>query len=70
MFTSMQLDEELFNKAWSLSGERTKKGVVEKALRVFIRLHEQAQVRRLRGALVWEGDLQEQRKGRRRAGSR
>ncbi|HYN21104.1 MAG TPA: type II toxin-antitoxin system VapB family antitoxin [Thermoanaerobaculia bacterium] len=67
MFTSMDLDEELFRKAWALTGLRTKKAVVEEALRWLVRLHEQAGVRQLRGKLAWE---ERQPKRRRRAGSR
>ncbi|HWM89991.1 MAG TPA: type II toxin-antitoxin system VapB family antitoxin [Thermoanaerobaculia bacterium] len=68
MFTSMDLDKELFNKAWRLSGLKTKKAVVEEALKLLVRLHEQAGVRELRGKLVWEEP--EPPKRRRRAGSR
>ncbi len=64
MFTSLELDDKLFNEAWSLSGNRTKKGLVEEALRLFVRLHEQAQVRSLRGKLAWQGDLDEIREER------
>lgn len=52
MFTSMDLDEELFDQAWSLSEQTTKRGMIEEALRVYIRLHEQAGVRGLRGQLL------------------
>ncbi|HEX4961467.1 MAG TPA: type II toxin-antitoxin system VapB family antitoxin [Thermoanaerobaculia bacterium] len=69
MFTSLDLNEGLFMKAWGLSGIRTKKGLVEEALRTYVRLHEQAQVRSLRGKLVWEGDLDTIREER-DAGSR
>ena len=69
MFTSLEIDDELFNKAWSLSASPTKKGLIEEALKLYIRLHEQAAVRSLRGKLVWEGDLDEIR-GKRGAGSR
>lgn len=62
MFTSMELDEKLFAHAWALSGRRTKRAVVEEALRVYVRLHEQAEVRRLRGKLLWEGDLEAMRR--------
>jgi Arc/MetJ family transcription regulator len=67
MFTSLELDDELFHKAWALTGLRTKKAVVEEALRWLVRLHEQAEVRSLRGKLAWE---ERPRKRRRRAGSR
>lgn len=69
MFTSMEMNEELFMKAWRLSGIKTKKGLIEEALRTYVRLHEQAQVRSLRGKLAWKGDLDEVR-GERGAGSR
>jgi Arc/MetJ family transcription regulator len=69
VFTSMEMDEELFMKAWRLSGIKTKKGLIEEVLRTYVRLHEQAQVRSLRGKLAWKGDLDEVR-GERGAGSR
>jgi len=57
MITSVELDEELFNRAFLLSGLRTKKAMFGEVLRVYVRLHEQAQVRELRGKLVWKEDL-------------
>jgi len=45
----MDLDEKLFQQAWQLTGLRTKKAVMEEALRWLVRLHEQAGVRELRG---------------------
>jgi len=65
MFTSMDVDEKLFMRGFQLSRLKTKKAFVEEAIRVYIRLHEQAEVRQLRGKLVWEGDLDQQRAGRR-----
>jgi Arc/MetJ family transcription regulator len=69
LFTSLDIDEELFIKAWSLSGIRTKKAFVEEALRMYLQLHEQAGVRALRGKLVWQADLDAIREDR-GAGSR
>lgn len=68
MFTSMDIDEKLFHRAWQLSGLKTKRAVVEEALRWMVRLHEQAGVRELRGTLVFEEP--EAPKRRRRAGAR
>jgi Arc/MetJ family transcription regulator len=65
----MEMDEELFMKAWRLSGIKTKKGLINEVLRTYVRLHEQAQVRSLRGKLAWKGDLDEIREER-GAGSR
>ncbi len=36
---------------------KTKRGAVEQALRILIRLRRQAEIRRLRGKLNWQGDL-------------
>lgn len=57
MFTSVDLDDDLFNRVWAASKIKTKKGLIEEALRVYLRLQEQAGVRGLRGKLAWEGDL-------------
>lgn len=69
MFTSVKLDDDLFNKAWSLSPTTMKKPFFEELLKTYIRLHEQAGVRSLRGKLVWDGDLSKVRETR-GAGSR
>jgi hypothetical protein len=57
LFTSLDIDDGLFMKAWTLSGIKTKKGLIEEALRMYVQLHEQAGVRSLRGKLVWQADL-------------
>jgi hypothetical protein len=69
VFTSFDIDEKLFNKAWGFSNAKTKKALIEEVLKTYVRLHEQADVRSLRGKLVWEGDLDEIR-GERDAGPR
>lgn len=69
MFTSVELDEDLFTKAWGLSRIKTKKALLAEVLKVYVRLHEQAGVQSLRGKLVWDGDLAKVRETR-GAGSR
>lgn len=64
MRTNIVLDDDLIDRARELTGLQTKREVVQEALRTLIRLHEQAQVRALRGKLKWEGDLHEQRLAR------
>ena len=59
MVTSVDIDENLFMKAWALSGLKTKKAMFEEVLKVYVRLHEQAGVQSLRGKLAWKGDLEE-----------
>ncbi|HEV8580019.1 MAG TPA: type II toxin-antitoxin system VapB family antitoxin [Thermoanaerobaculia bacterium] len=53
-FTSVELDEPLFDRALALSGIKTKKAFFDEIMRVYVRLHEQAQVTKLRGKLVWK----------------
>lgn len=57
MFTSIDVEDKLFNKAYGISPSRTKKGFFEELMRMYVRLHEQAEVRSLRGRLVWAEDL-------------
>ncbi len=64
MRTNIVLDDELIERARQLTGIKTKREVVHEALRLLILLHEQAQVRTLRGKLTWEGNLDEQRQSR------
>ena len=64
MRTNIVLDEELVNRARQLTGIKTKKQVIQEALRLLIQLREQEQVRSLRGKLNWEGDLDEMHQGR------
>jgi Arc/MetJ family transcription regulator len=64
VFTSLDIDEELFMKAWRLSSLKTKKAFFEEMLRMYARLHEQAGVQSLRGKLVWDGDLSKVRETR------
>ncbi len=57
MRTNIVIDDDLMDKAMQLGGIKTKKAVVEKALRFFIQLKEQLKIRNLKGKLTWEGDL-------------
>ncbi len=64
MRTNIVIDEQLIGRAKRLTGLKTKRAVVEEALRTLIHMKEQAQVRQLRGKLRWEGDLNAMREGR------
>jgi Arc/MetJ family transcription regulator len=57
MRTNIVIDDELMNKALEVSGLKTKKETVEEALRLLITLRNQANIRKYRGKLKWEGDL-------------
>jgi Arc/MetJ family transcription regulator len=64
MRTTIDIDDALMRKAMRLSGLTTKKAIVEAALRLFIQTHSKAGIRRLRGKVKWEGNLDESRRGR------
>ena len=61
MRTNIVLDDKLIQRAQKLTGIKTKREVVQEALRTLILLHEQAEVRDLRGKLKWGGDLDQMR---------
>ncbi len=64
MRTNIVLDDNLVNRARELTGLKTKRAIIDEALRTLIRMHEQKSVRELRGKLNWEGDLNKMREGR------
>jgi Arc/MetJ family transcription regulator len=61
MRTTIDIDDELMRRAMKSSGARTKRAVVEEGLRLLIRTRGQATIRRLRGKVSWEGDLDQSR---------
>ena len=54
MLTNIDLDEDLIREARRLTGAKTKKALMEEALRALIKLHEQSDVRKLWGRLHWQ----------------
>ena len=64
MRTNIEIDDELMKKALALSGLRTKKAVVEEALKLLIRLRDQRKILELAGKVHWEGDLDQMRRNR------
>ncbi len=69
MRTTIILDDDLLKRAQQLTGIRTKRELIDVALRTLVRLHEQSAVRDLRGKLHWEGDLDESRQDRTHSGN-
>lgn len=64
MRTNIVIDDELVAEAQRLTGISTKRGVVEAALQLLVRLKRQEAVRAWRGKLRWEGDLDTMRRDR------
>ena len=69
MRTTIVLDDDLVRRAQQLTGIRTKREVIDVALRTLVRLHEQSVASDLCVMLHWEGDLDESRQDRANAGS-
>ncbi|MGB0930882.1 MAG: type II toxin-antitoxin system VapB family antitoxin [Chitinophagales bacterium] len=61
MRTNIAIDDYLMETALKISGLKTKKAVVEAALKTFVRLEQQKQIKEWRGKLKWEGDLNQMR---------
>ncbi|MCB0197047.1 MAG: type II toxin-antitoxin system VapB family antitoxin [Anaerolineae bacterium] len=64
MRTNIVIDDELMAEALKTSGLNTKKEAVEQGLRLLIRRGQQQEIRKLRGRIKWEGDLDEMRGGK------
>jgi Arc/MetJ family transcription regulator len=55
------IDDELMAAALRATGLKTKRSLIELALRTRLRLKQQEAVRRFRGKLTWQGDLETSR---------
>lgn len=64
MRTNIEIDDKLMAEALKASGARTKKEAVELGLKTLLQLSRQSEVRRLRGKVKWEGDLEAMRTDR------
>ena len=64
MRTNIIIDDNLMKEALNISGFKTKKETVEEALRLLIDIRKQSQIRKYRGKLHWEGDLDKMRSDR------
>ena len=56
------IDDKLMTDALRVTGLRTKREAVELGLRTVLRLSKQADIRRMRGKLQWQGDLDAMRR--------
>jgi Arc/MetJ family transcription regulator len=64
MRTNIDIDDGLMRQAIRHSGARTKKAAVEAGLRLLVETHAQQSIRRLKGKVRWEGNLDVSRRGR------
>ena len=64
MRTNIVIDDKLMRDALRATGLKTKREAVEQGLQTLLRLSKQAEIRRLRGKLDWQGDLNAMRSDR------
>ena len=57
MRTNIGIDDKLMKETLRLTGLKTKREAVELGLRTVVRLRKQEEIRRFRGKLRWQGDL-------------
>lgn len=61
MRTNIVIDDDLMAQALEATGLKTKREVVEQALKLLVQRKKQQAICDLRGKLKWEGDLDEMR---------
>jgi len=64
MRTNIVIDDKLMADALKASGYTTKKEAVEQGLKLLVRRSQQQDIRKLRGKIKWEGNLDEMRGGK------
>ena len=62
--TNIVLDRRLVEAGLKATGLRTRRELVDLALRELLRHHQQRRLLELKGTVAWEGDLEEMRAGR------
>lgn len=62
MRTNVDIDDRLLAEAQELCGATTKKETVHRGLELLVRLGQQSELKRLRGRLHWDGDLDQSRR--------
>jgi Arc/MetJ family transcription regulator len=61
MRTNVVIDDDLMDEALNISRLKTKKAAVEEGLKLLVRFKKQEEIRKFRGKLHWEGDLEDMR---------
>lgn len=62
MRTNIDIDDDLMRDALKAGGFKTEKEAIEAGLRLIVKTGNQGRIQRLRGALKWEGSLDEMRR--------
>ncbi|WP_321473358.1 type II toxin-antitoxin system VapB family antitoxin [uncultured Paludibaculum sp.] len=64
MRTNIVIDDKLMSETLRATGLKTKREAVEQGLRTLLRLSRQTEIRKFRGKLNWQGDLDAMRTDR------
>ena len=62
--TNVVLDDNLIDKCFKATGIKTRRKLLDHALRELLRHENQKKILKLKGNINWEGDINEWRKGR------
>ncbi|MFN0040009.1 MAG: type II toxin-antitoxin system VapB family antitoxin [Burkholderiales bacterium] len=62
MRTNIVIDDTLMTETMRVTGVKTKREAVELGLQTLLRLRKQADIKRLRGKVQWQGDLDRMRR--------
>jgi Arc/MetJ family transcription regulator len=62
MRTNIVIDDTLMHDARQISGFHTKRETIESALKLMIKVKSQSFIKKYRGKLKWQGDLESMRK--------
>ena len=62
--TNIEIDENLIKECIKTTGIKTRKSLIDHALRELLRHENQFRILELKGKVEWEGNLDEWRKGR------
>ena len=64
MRTNIVIGDRLMSAAMRASGTKTKRETLERGLKLLVALKRQERIRRFRGKVKWEGDLDAMRRDR------
>ena len=62
MRTNVVIDDDLMARALKSGGYRTKRAAIEHGLRLLVQINSQKKLRKLKGKIHWEGDLEVMRR--------
>jgi Arc/MetJ family transcription regulator len=62
MRTNIVIDDKLMSDTLKATGLKTKREAVELGLKTLLRLRQQSEIKKLRGKITWDGDLDAMRR--------